>query len=93
MNCLYDLEKCTRYHLVEQFNQDKSIGLSANALTCEAILKMIKQEGWGWGWTCLMLFYRNCLGFQDLSIQQRENSIFSSNPSQEIILPKKGGNS
>lgn len=38
-----------------------------------------------------MLFYRNCLGFQDFAIQQRENSIFSSNANQEIVLQKKGG--
>lgn len=38
-----------------------------------------------------MLFYRNCLGFQDFSTQQRENSIFSSNPHEETIPPKKGG--
>lgn len=36
-----------------------------------------------------MLFYRNCLGFQDFSTQQRENSIFSSNSNQEIIPKKK----
>lgn len=42
------------------------------------------------GWRCLMLLYRNCLGFQDLSTQQKKYSIFSSNPSRKLFFPKRG---
>ena len=74
--------------------------ISTQMLACEAILKMESLNrdilwtstcgvvGVGLG-TCLVLFYRNCLDFQDFSTQQRENSIFSSNSNQEIILQKK----